>query len=208
MDTASFKNYINEKYGSYESAVSKTSYYRVAYEHDDRMLDQSAYSALTSSLKKYWRPVVNDSGSTLFYTRKEMELVSETNKVISISIANTSSYAVGENVYQSNATGGNIAAGNIKAIPDTTTLIIQHITGAFASSNASIANVYGVESKSTQSISNTNVLYTAIPADEFVYWEPVNYFTYEDNLNMSRKYINLIDSTYLDKIEKEIHELL
>jgi hypothetical protein len=210
LDHESFKSYIVEKYGSYENSVEKISHYRTAYTEDDRMFDSAMYEALPAHLRKYWRPVINDNGSTLFYVRKEQDLVVETNKIVEISVANTATFIVGENVYQSNTTGGVIATGNIKAIPDSTTLVIRHVDGSLQTSNASlgIANIHGYESKANHWVNNGNTLYTAIPADEYAYWEPVTYYTYEDELNTSRKFIQLLDSAYIDKAEKEIQDLL
>lgn len=207
LDNASFKEHIANKYGSIEGAVEKISHYRVSYESDDRMLNQAVYEALTSGLKKYWRPVVSDNGSTLFYTRKEQSLVSDTNKIVELYVTSPYNYTVGENVVQSNTSGGTTASGNIKSIePDR--IIIRHVEGAFANTTGSVANVAGIESRATSAVSNDNVLYTAIPNDEYVYWEPVSFYTYEDEINTSRKFINLIDAAYVDKIEKEIQDLL
>jgi hypothetical protein len=43
---------------------------------------------------------------------------------------------------------------------------------------------------------------------EYIYWTPVSCFTYETELNDSRKFIYLLDSSYLNKIEKEIADLI
>lgn len=52
------------------------------------------------------------------------------------------------------------------------------------------------------------VLNVSISDLEYNYWTPVNYFTYETELNDSKKFIYLIDKSYLNNIEREISALL
>lgn len=52
------------------------------------------------------------------------------------------------------------------------------------------------------------VLNVSITDLEYAYWTPVNYFTYETELNDSKKFIYLIDKSYLNSIEREISALL
>lgn len=207
LDSDSFQSYIISKYGSYENAVDKTSFYRVAYAEDDRMLDGAAYDALTSNLKKYWRPVINDNGSTLFYVRKEQDLAVDTNKIVSIEVADVDGFVVGENIKQYSVSGNLIASGNIKSI-QSSSLIIRHVEGAFAASGLTVGSVSGVTSQSSTTVTTATTLATPIPSDEFVYWEPITFYQYEDEINIGRKFIKLLDAAYIDKAEKEIQDLL
>jgi hypothetical protein len=158
-------------------------------------------------LKKYWKPVVNDAGTTLFYDRKDDTTVVETNMIMELYVSNTQLFTNGENVLQSNTAGGLLGKGQIKSL-ETDRIIIQHIEGSFANTAGVVSTVKGQDSNKISTITNTRVLYTAIPAQEYVYWEPISYYTYESEINESRKFITLIDSAYVDRIEKEMQELL
>lgn len=207
LDQRAFHEHIEKKYGSYQNAADKTAFYRVKYASDDRILDQSLYGNLPANLKKYWSPVTNDAGSTLYYTRAERELVTDTNKIVQLYVANTATFTVGEIVKQSNTSGGVLGQAIVKNV-ESDRLIIKHVEGTFANTTGAVANVVGIESKSSAVASNVSTLYTALDPSEYVYWEPVSYFTYEDELNTSRKFIKLIDAAYVDTIEKEIQDLM
>lgn len=207
LDNPTFEQHVIKKYGSLEKAIEKTAFYRVSYKDDDRMLNQSMYEAQPGYLKRYWKPVVNEAGTTLFYNRKDDELVVETNQIVELYVTNPQNFTNGENVLQSNTSGGLLGKGQIKSL-ESNRIIVQHIEGVFANTAGSVANVQGQESRATSALTNPTVLYTTLSAQEFVYWEPVSYYTYEDEVNTSRKFIRLIDSAYVDRIEKEMQELL
>jgi len=210
LDNNTFEQHIVKKYGSLQNAIEKTAFYRITYKNDDRMLSPAQYNdnILTPGyLKKYWKPVVNEAGTTLFYDRKNDMTVVETNKIMEIYVSNTQTFTNGENVLQSNTAGGLLGKGQIKSL-ETDRIIIQHIEGAFANTTGVVSTIKGQESNTTSTVTNTRVLYTALSAQEYVYWEPVSYYTYESEINESRKFITLIDSAYVDRIEKEIQELL
>jgi hypothetical protein len=207
LDPTSFDQHIINKYGSFENAVEKTAFYRVTYDNDDRILDQSLYQALPARLKKYWNPVTDNNNTTLYYTRKQQELVVDTNKIVQFYVNNATSFTVGEIVKQSNTSGGLLGKAIIKNV-ESDRLIVKHVEGTFANTTGVIGNVVGSESSVNAAASNVTTLYTALDASEFIYWEPVSYYTYETELNTSRTFIKLIDSGYVDTIEKEIQDLL
>lgn len=56
--------------------------------------------------------------------------------------------------------------------------------------------------------SSGNSINATIPDKEYIYWAPVDSYKYESELNESRKFIYLIDKSYLNKVEKEISQLI
>jgi len=56
--------------------------------------------------------------------------------------------------------------------------------------------------------SNGNTINKTISDLEYVYWEPVSSFIYELELNDSKKFIYLLDKTYLNKTEKQVSDIL
>jgi hypothetical protein len=209
LDSSTFEQYMVKKYGSIANAINKTAFYRVSYQDDDRMLATSQFEdegVYPSAVKKYWRPEVNEQGTTMFYVRKELNWVVETNKVISIDTNNSNSFSVGEIIKQSN-TQGISATGSVKNIVSNT-VFINHIEGQFFNTNNTISVITGQESGATANVQSITYVANTISNVEAVYWEPVSFYTYEDELNSSRKFIKLIDKAYIDNIEKEISDLV
>lgn len=202
-----FKKLIIKKYGSVEQALSKPAFYRNAWYKDDTLLTPVAYNALTAERKKYWSPVIGYNGTPVSYERKKIDFVVETNKIISITVNDTDGFQVGEIVNQktSGIVSGSATIGTIK---DSTTLIVKHITGSIQTSGGSVGSLVGAESQATRTVISTANISTPIPNDEFVYWEPVTYYDYENEINESRKNIKLIDRQYLPVLEDQMIELL
>lgn len=206
LSVKEFSKHIISKYGSIEAALEKIAFYRNNWYNDDNMLSTSAYDALTADLKKYWSPVVGYNGDIGSYERKKDDSIVETNMIVEITVNNSDEFVEGEKITQ--RTSGNITAtGFIKAINDNV-LVVNNIAGAFAVTSGSVGSVVGNESEVSRSITSANITYRAIPEIEFVYWSPVSFYDYEDELNESKKTIKLIDRQYIPIIEDQMIELL
>jgi hypothetical protein len=209
LDSLSFDQFITNKYSSTANAMSTTAFYRVSYKDDDRMLSPSQHSDISqypAAVKKYWRPEVNEQGSTLYFVRKELDWAVETNKVINLEVNNSRSFVIGERVVQSN-TSGTSAKGIVKAVSDSF-IVINNIEGQFFNTNSTITAINGITSKTGSNVSNVYYIANTISDVEASYWEPVSFYTYEDEVNNSRKFIRLIDKAYVDTVEKEIADSL
>lgn len=206
LSVKDFSKFIIAKYGSIENAMEKIAFYRNNWYNDDSMLSVSAFGALTSNLKKYWSPVVGFNGEIGSYERKKDDSIIETNFVYDLTVNNSEDFIEGEKITQ--RTSGTISAtGFIKAIKDNI-LTVNNIAGSFGITGGSIGSVVGSESEVSRSITATNLTYRAIPETEYVYWSPVSFYDYEDELNESKKHIKLIDRQYIPVIEDQMIELL
>lgn len=206
LSVNNFRKFIIKKYSSIESAQSKTAFYRNAWYNDDTILSLPGYNSLPTVRKKYWNPIIGFNGNIVSYERKKEDTILETNKIIEVTVNSSNNFIIGENVTQK--TSGNITAtGSIKLISNNK-LTLVHIVGDFANTGGSVGSIVGTESLATRTITNIDNIYTSIPADEFVYWEPVSFYDYENQLNESRKNIKLIDRQFLPVIEDQMIELL
>lgn len=183
-----FYEYIAAKYGSVSNAQSKIAFYRNNYASDDTSLSVSGYNALTSTLKKYFRPVLGFNGNAVSYERKEIDQVLETNQVVSLTIS-SGTFSVGDKFTQNGSTG-------FVTFANTSQIILDKITGSFAPGSATGAT-----------ITSANVVSQPIPSLEVSYWEPVTAYTYEEELNESKLHIKVLDKSYVGKIEKDMREL-
>lgn len=206
LSVKDFSKFIISKYGSIETAQEKIAFYRNNWYNDDTLLTTSAFSALSPSLKKYWSPVIGYSGEIGSYERKKEDSIVETNIVYDIGVNSSDNFVEGEKVTQK--TSGNItASGWIKSIKEGV-LVINNITGAFNLTAGAVGSIIGNTTNTSRTVTSTTLTYRAIPALEAVYWSPVSYYDYEDELNESRKHIRLIDRQYISTIEDQMTELL
>jgi hypothetical protein len=121
-------------------------------------------------------------------------------------VADASGFTIGEYITQS--TSGNLSgSGFIKAISDNN-IVAQNILGSFETTAGSVGPVNGATSQASSNVSSTTTTNVSIPVDEQSYWTYVNRYDYENNLNEQKKFIRLIDKSYVDQIEKELGELL
>lgn len=201
-----FKRFINKKYGSTENANREIAYWEDNWYADETTLSIAAYESLSADRKKYFKPNVGMRGNVINYSRNQLNLVVETNKTIEISVANSAGFAAEEYITQ-NTSGTLSASGFIKAISDNN-IVVQNVLGTFANTAGSVSNLISSKSNSTSAVSNVTTINTSIPVDEQAYWTYVTKYDYESQLNEQKRFIRLIDKSFIDQIEKELGDLL
>lgn len=197
-----FESFIVSKYGSSTLAQEKILFYKVNWETDENMIQPGAYESLTAKLKKYWTPVVSHRGNIVSYERSQLDLTLETNKIIQLIVGDGNLFPLEEKVKQIN--GATVVASGFVKHSSNTSVVVEKIEGEFTTSYP-LSNFSNTVNTSVSSVS---LIKQAIPEEEFVYWSPVYAYDYENNLNESRKQIQLIDASYVDKIELEMKSLL
>ena len=202
------EKYLIKKYGTVAEAADKVAFYKVNWESDDSLLTPSGYAALSTDLKKYWAPIVGVQGTVVNYERKELDWVVETNQVVSVTVSSVDDYQLEEKVTQKTS-GTTTGTGTIKAIDSTNKrLTLFHITGSFAVTAGNVGNIIGSKSNATRTASAVTTVKESIPAAEAAYWVEVNQHTYEDDLNESKKHIQLIDKSLVNEIEDQMLSVL
>ncbi len=203
MDTNTFKQFINDKYGSVSNAQSKIKFYRSNYLTDFSVLSPITFNNLSENKKKYWNPILTASGAISAYERKREEIIHSTNMVkqLNITLQGSTQFSNSENSYQLSG-GTTTAIGNIK-YANSSTLIIDSIQGTFANT----LTVKGSTSNANATISSIINLSTTIPSDELLYYEPVSFYDYENELNEKKKNIKLLDTSYVPTVLDLFKEL-
>jgi hypothetical protein len=87
-------------------------------------------------------------------------------------------------------------------------VLINNIQGQFSNTAGNVGSLVKNYTFTTTSVTNTNTISTPISSDELFYWEPVTAYTYETEVNESKRSIKLIDKAYVDQIERELSELV
>lgn len=225
-DSATLENYIISKYGSVEEALSKIAFYRINWTSDSTKITQSQYDALPSNRKRYWdRAFSTEQGDETYwkieedkrdytksitYERAKLNIYSETNKIIKLDYTQTTgtdTIELGDIVRR--YSGGSLVASGEVADVSVGTLVLKNIAESGSGFNAS--NSYSFEVRNKDNVltvtSRDNVANT-IPSDEYIYWEPVTYYTYETELNDSRATVTLLDNRYTQQAERDLRVLL
>lgn len=200
-----FNQYIVSKYGSLVEAQLKTHHYQVDWANDDRRITISAYNALYSvapiNLKKYWSPVVNDYGSIVFYQRAPLDLVSTTNKLMSLRVA-PDGFQIGELISQTN--GSNVTGYGEIVSTDAVSITIKHVNGVFVGG----VPITGFTTSTTATPTTVTTLVENIPTVEQPYWRAISIYDYEELLNEQRKTVRLIDKRYAEQAQNNLQAVM
>jgi hypothetical protein len=188
-----FKNYIIGKYGSTDIARNKIMFYRNDWAPDESLISEAVYENLASNIKKYWKPKLNSTFQIVGYERVKEDWIVSTNQIVQLTVSvDISAFSPGDTITQqsTNATGVLVSKDTNAGI-----LIVQHVDGAFAVSDAD--NIIAV-----------TVLNENIAAGEEAFWSPVYAYDHEEEQNELKKYIALIKSSYVPDLEKSFIERL
>jgi hypothetical protein len=203
-----FNNYVASKYGSTVFAQTRTRHYETIWIGDDTRISPSTYSILTANttvnLKKYWEPIIDEYDRAVSYGRKKLSLITTTNQVISLKITNTNgTFVEGEDIYQQD--NGIITSSASLLTANSTYFTAQHVTGSFITTRS----IQGADSTANTTLTNTPVVIKQnIPTEELIYWQPVSYYDYENQINESKKHIKLVGAEYAPMAENNLNELM
>lgn len=185
LDELNFQNFIVSKYGSSDNAVNTILYYRNNWRDDDSIITISAYIALPVESKKYWKEIRDYNDQVSSYQRKQEDWQVDTNMIQGLSVV-SHSYIPGNRITQ------NTASGVVQAA-NSTYLVVKSITNTFVTDSQ---------------ILSINTIAQSIPNGQTMYWAIVNAYDHEKDINDLKKSINLVDNRYVDRVEKQIEDLL
>lgn len=194
-----FNDFLTLKYGSVANTQQQTAYYQVSYSFDERVIGVSTYNALAAGQKKYWMPIINSNDVVINYQRKPIDTVVETNQVVQL-IGTFGSIPTSTVIKQSSSVIGTVSFAN------SSTIVLKHITGTWATATPVYFVATGSVANAT--ITASSIVHQTIPLDEIAYWSAVSIYESEANLNESRKHIRLLNSAYVDVVERDMKDLL
>lgn len=195
-----FDEFITKKYGSIRKASEKIIFYRNNYDQDDSIINFSGYDSLISERKRYWTPTINYDNNIIGYERIKDDTVVTTNKIITMEISAANTLNLDEKVTQT-VTG----ATGFVTFCNTSVLTLQHIQGSFANSYTIVGSDSSI---SVSAISDALIIKQNISANAEVYFSPVSALEYEQELNESKKTINVLDRRYASLMEASFIEAM
>lgn len=197
LSDVDFERFVEDKYGSLESALRRIYYYRVDWVGESAVLTTTQFNALPGTHKKYYDPVINGDLSLVGYERKREDEQVGTNKIISLTatMANSSIlFTVGEEVQI------NPSIYSFCTQANTTHVVVNHVNGTFAANST----ITGMTSGATANITLATTISSTIADTDAIFWTPVTYYEYENEKNEQKKEIQLIDIRHAGELDEEL----
>lgn len=202
--------FIEKKYGSLHSAQSKTMHYKNAWFDQQEMITPSEFQSLPIAMQKYWEPNYGAGSSIINYTRKEIDWMVNTNKLVSYSVESTKTFIVDE-ICEIVFDASNVGRGQVAGISNGN-LIIQHVSGTFYPSEVAAINpnshIRGLESEASTKFNSVSIIANNIPDAEIVYWTPVSYYDFEVERNEYNRSIRVVDFDLKEVMADNLRELM
>ena len=205
LGMSDFNAFIEKKYGSIENALKKVKYYQNNWVNDDTEITVSTYNnSLPFNLKKYYTPEYDNNANILYYKRSQEDTVFNTNQLINmnISIISGNGFVSSETVdiFHINTVVG---SGEIE-FANSSVIKIKNISGNTSATN----KIRGDVSNTLATITTRSIDFINIPEDEAVYYSPVYYYDYEQELNEKNKNIKLINASYAIQTAENLRKLM
>lgn len=189
-----FQEFIKSKYGSVEEAQKRVAFYRTNWYNDDRQISASLFNGtISASEQKYWERKYNeDVGVLLYYYRKPMDVMMNTNKIITLETTNQGILTTGDLV---DIRRNSVDVGTAEVLmSNTTSVTIKNIY--LTAGDITVGDVIRSDSNTDiySTVVSTISTIVNIPDSEMAYWEPVTYFDYENEKNTEKRTIKLVDN--------------
>jgi len=195
-----FQELINKKYGSLANASTSKKYYKNNWaENLDQVINISGYSALPANLKKYWDPIVDENYRITSYRRKNADWIVNTNRVIQLDTETVAEPFKFADLVTNGSAIGTVVYAN------TTSITLQHISGAFPDSEYLVTSRY---SSVIANVTSMTVITENLDAAEEIYYSPVTFLDYEEEQNMKKKEILLVDKRLANKAASDLGRVL
>jgi len=228
LSDENLNTYISNTYGSIPQASQKILFFRTNWVSDNSVISVAAYGALGTGQQKYWAPQIGYAGKIQSYVRKQetwqvttnlvqilnltydLVLLTQDNYTITDPFGNeliwpesnpsSTTFQVGELITQYSNVVATVVAVNSNFI------VVEHIAGT--STTITTDEIDGVTSGASGTVLSIVTTAQNIPDNEMQYWEAVNAYDYEVELNANKKQINLLDNRYSGQATKQLKDLL
>lgn len=187
---------VISKYGSVETATKIILFYRNNWSADDGIIPVETFDNLSATLKKYYKPNIDINNKIIGYSRIQEDWVRSTNKIVKLRFipGDIDTVNVNDILTQSSTNAkGTVAQKDL----ENNILTIQHITGAFETSES----ILEINEGPVDPITN-KLLWQPIVDEEVPFWAPVSAYDYEFEKNALKRYVSMVKDNFLQDIEK------
>jgi hypothetical protein len=207
MEYNQHNKFITKKYGSVEIAQQKIAYYRNNWPEAEE-ITVSRFASLSMPELKYWDPVYGAGNAVVAYSRKKIDWILNTNKILRYT-TNAGVQFTDDEIVSISLTANTSGSAHVLS-SNSTTVEIRHVSGVYDTSEtvtlSNISTITGSESEVVGTISDITVLSESITGSEEVYWEPVYWFDYENEKNAKNRSIRLLDSKFATQTARELKD--
>ncbi len=210
-----FNDFIAEKYGSVELAMSKTMNYMID-ESVPRNLTIAGYDSLPSSLARYWSPVYGNHGLLTGYSLSTVEQFVTTNGVRSYAVSGNAVPFSQDEIVQvvfdpvvPYVGQGQVCWSNSSCVQ------VQHLSGyTDVGQDVDVpvitptSHLYGTESGANAAFSSMSVVSTTFTEEEAVYWVPQTYWEYESALNDYNRSVLVLNKSFYPTMNQNLQKLM
>lgn len=203
-----FNVFVASKYGSVEYAQKKIAFYRTNWYNDDTQISPSLFNnTIAASAQKYWEQKYNeDVGVLLYYYRKPLDIMMNTNKIITLMTTNVGDFASGDLVDIRRASQDVGTAEVLTSNTSSVTIKNVYLTSGDIVAGDIIRHDSNTSIYST--VSSTLSTITNIPDSEMTYWEPISYYDVENEKNTNKRTIKLVDNRFALTVSEALSDAL
>lgn len=204
-----FNEFITKKYGSIENSHRKVHHYQNNWENNDNISVED-YNALTDGQKNYWDPIYKNKDTVKEYYRKEIDWVSNTNKIISFTVSGSNNF-IQDEVCDIVFDPLNTGKGQVTVVSNNE-VYIHHVSGTYYTSDTVSINansyIYGTESSTNSIFTGVSASANNIAEEEIVYWKEITNYEYEYMKNEFNRTLRIMDDSYKEQVAEELDNLL
>lgn len=210
MDDLTFNEFILEKYGEIDKAAGRIKFYRNNWYEDQNEISPTYYmNSLPYIARKYYEPVYGPKAKILSYKRKEVDWITNTNRILQydITLANSQVEFANNELVSIKHSGEVVGTGEV-IVSNSTVLIVQHVSGNTSANNTATKTIIGTTTGANAETASVLTLQENFTTAEARFWSTVSYFDWENELNESRKHIEVVDSGLSIDIGEQIRKTL
>lgn len=211
LDDEKFGDLMIQKYGSIETSMKKVKYYRNNWSSDYTELEPSFYyNTLDQDWKKYYEPVFGAGQKIISFKRKAQDITINTNRILDFTISannGTNAYSNGE-LLDINTTGTNTVGTAELIFANSSVIRVQHVSGNTSANSTATKLIIGETSGANMSVNAVSTVKENVTSAEEVFWSPVYYYDWEQEINESNKSLILLDAGLTDLVYQAFVERL
>ena len=200
---------IIQKYGSLEQAFKRILFYRNNWAIDQTEITPQYYlNTLPLSWKKYFSPNWGPNNKIISYSRKKQDSMTNTNRILQYSIANTSSFAFTSGEFVDIKIVGQDATVGVGEVilSNTSVLRIKNVSGNTTANSTVLKTIVGESSSANCLANSVSTIVENFSEDEGVFWSAISAYDYEIEQNEQKKQLRIMGREYAPSAINNIRE--
>ena len=197
-----FNNYIIDKYGNLDTAEQSIVFFRNNWPSDSHKITPEYFNNLAGEFKKYYQPVWGPKQRIISYERRPDDMTMNTNKIVNYLVTGTFTFDPGDLLIVNN---GGLNVGRAECISaNATNVIAKNLIDLTTTGELRLSS----NTSMVATITSVATIVENVPDVEGAFWEPVSYFDIEREANEYKRFIDVLDISYVMPTAEEIRKAL